>query len=97
MPARIVFRRIAKTEMDESIAWYENQREQLGLEFAVEIDRTLENISRNPIQFSLIRGEVRRALLRRFPYGVHYILEENRVVVIGIFHFKRDPALLEDR
>ena len=67
MPAGIVFRGIAKREMDESIAWYENQREQLGLELAVEIDRILESISRNPKRFPLTQGEVRRALLRRFP------------------------------
>ena len=97
MPAGIVFRRIAKREMDESIDWYENQREQLGLELAIEIDRILQNISRNPKQFPLTRGDIRRALLRRFPYGVHYIIEDNRVVVLAVFHVKRNPSLLEDR
>ena len=97
MPAGIVFRRIAKREMDESIAWYESQREQLGLELAIEIDRTLQNVSRNPKQFPLTRGEVRQALLRRFPYGVHYVVEDNLVVVLAVFHVKRNPSQLEDR
>ena len=97
MPAQIVFRRIAKREMDESIAWYENQRAQLGLELAVEINRTLQNISQSPKQFPLTRGEVRRALVRRFPYGVHYLIENDRVVVLAVFHVKRNPTLLEDR
>ena len=97
MPTRIVFRRIAKREMDESIAWYENQRAHLGLEFAIEVDKTLEHVALNPNQFPLIRGEIRRALLRRFPYGLYYLIEENRVVIVAVFHFKRDPTLLEDR
>ena len=96
MPAQIVFRRIAKREMDESIAWYENQRAQLGVELAVEINRTLQNISHSPKQFPLMRGEVRRALVRRFPYGVHYVIENDRVVVLAVYHVKRSPTLLED-
>jgi plasmid stabilization system protein ParE len=97
MPVEIVFRRIAKQEMDESIAWYENQRAQLGLELAVPINRTLQNISQSPKQFPLTGREVRRALVRRFPYGVHYVIENDRVVVLAVFHVKRNPTLLENR
>ena len=97
MAVPIAFRRIAKREMDESIAWYESQREQLGLEFGVEIQRTLLSISDNPAQFPLTRGDIRRALLRRFPCGVHYLIEDNQIIVVAIFHVKRNPTLLEDR
>ncbi|HYX27407.1 MAG TPA: hypothetical protein VE863_02480 [Pyrinomonadaceae bacterium] len=97
MSSPIVFRPIAKTEMDESIAWYENQRENLGVEFGVECHRTLHNISQSPNQFPIIRGAVRRALLRRFPYGIHYTNEDARVVVLAVFHVKHNPRLLEDR
>jgi plasmid stabilization system protein ParE len=83
--------------MDESIAWYESQRENLGIEFAAEIDRILEKVSENASQFPQIRGDVRRAFLRRFPYGIHYIKEDDRVVIIAVFHVKRNPQLLEDR
>jgi len=97
MSSPIVFRRIAKAEMDESIAWYENQREHLGVEFAVEIDKPLKKISQNPGQFPRLRGDVRRALLPRFPYGIHYINEVAGVVVLAVFHVKRDPQQLEER
>jgi len=97
MSLPIVFRRIAKAEMDESIAWYDNQQERLGLELALEIDRTLARISQNPEQFPLIRGDIRRALLHRFPYSIHFIIETDRVVILAVFHAKRSPRLLEDR
>jgi|SRR5215471_11330326 len=97
MSLPIVFRRIAGAEMDESIAWYDNQKERLGLELVLEIDRTLARISQNPEQFPLIRGDIRRALLRRFPYGIHFIVETDRVVILAVFHVKRNPRLLEER
>jgi plasmid stabilization system protein ParE len=97
MSSPIVFRRIAKAEMDEAIAWYEKQRVNLGIELAAEIDRILEKVSQNAKQFPQIRGNIRRALLRRFPYGLHFIHEEHRVVIVAVFHVKRNPQLLEDR
>src|SRR3989442_886364 len=97
MASPIVFRHIARMEMDESIAWYENQRAKLGVEFAVEIDETLQRISRAPELYPRIRGEIRRALVHRFPYAVHYITEHDRIVVLAVFHVKRDPSLLEER
>lgn len=93
----IVFRRVARAEMDEAIAWYEYQRDGLGLEFATEIDRHLQRIADNPKQFSKTRGEIRRAILQRFPYTIHFLDETNRVVVLAVFHAKRNPRVLEGR
>lgn len=97
MTLPIVFRRIAKLEMDESIAWYENQREDLGLEFAVEVDKFLEEISHSAERFPQVRGEIRRAILQRFPYTIHFLVEPDRIVILSVFHVKRNPKILEDR
>jgi plasmid stabilization system protein ParE len=35
--------------------------------------------------------EVRRALTRRFPYAIFYLVDEEQVVVIAVFHSSRDP------
>ena len=96
MSLPIVFRRIAKLEMDESIAWYESRRAGLGLEFAIEIETFLPRISENPEQFPRVRGEIRRAVLRRFLYTLHFLLESNRVI-LAVFHVKRNPRTLEGR
>lgn len=44
-----------------------------------------------------IYRELRRALTRRFPYGVFYIVEETKIIVFAVFHAKRDPALWKER
>ena len=41
MALPIVFRRIAKRELDDSIVWYEVQKAGLGVEFAGEIETFL--------------------------------------------------------
>ena len=39
----------------------------------------------------MIYKEIRRAMTRRFPYGVFYLSEASAVVVLAVFHAKRDP------
>ncbi|MFS8084345.1 MAG: type II toxin-antitoxin system RelE/ParE family toxin [Acidobacteriota bacterium] len=97
MPLPIVFRDIARQEFDESISWYENQRTGLGIQFADEIDLWLSRIAGTPEQFRQVRGEVRQAVLRRFPYTIQFLIESNRIVVLGVFHVKRNPRRLEGR
>src|SRR5215471_14531236 len=31
------------------------------------------------------------------PYGIYFIIETDRVVVLAVFHVKRNPRLLEER
>ena len=97
MSLPIVFRRVARIEMEEAIAWYEYQGAGLGLQFATEIDTYLQRIADSPKQFSKTRGEIRRAVLTRFPYTIHFLDETNRIVVLAVFHVKRNPGVLEGR
>lgn len=93
----LVFRRIAQKELDDSVAWYHDRDARLGVEFGDEIENYLKRICANPKQFPQIRGEVRRAVLRRFPYSIHFLPEANRIVILAIFHAKRAPRHLEGR
>ena len=97
MPLPVVFRRIARQEMDESVAWYENQRAGLGFEFAAEVEELLAAIRNKPEQFRRVRGEIRRAVLLRFPFTIHFLVESDRLVVLAVFHVKRSPKRLEGR
>jgi plasmid stabilization system protein ParE len=97
MALPIVFRRIARRELDESISWYEVQRVGLGLEFAVEVDTFLQRIAETPEQFPQSRGEIKRAVLRRFPYTLHFLTEPDRIVILAVFHVKRNPRTVEGR
>ena len=97
MSRSIVFRRVAKSELDDAVAWYENKEEGLGIKFYRAIAGQLERVATLPEQFACVRGQVRRAVLRRFPYSIYFLSETRRVVVLAIFHAKRSPQYLEAR
>ena len=97
MPLPLVFRRIAQLELDESVSWYENKRVGLGTEFRLEIEKYLERIANQPQQFRQIRGQVRRVVLRRFPYSIYFLPEVDRIIVLAVFQASRAPQSLERR
>lgn len=79
----------AQIEVQETFRHYQEISEGLGFEFMRSLDASLQFIGRNPFAYQKIHKEVRRALLRKFPYALFYIAEENRIVVIACFHQKR--------
>ena len=54
-------------------------------------------IDRNPEQFGQVHGEIRRALVRRFPYAIYYVLESDQVSVIACVHTRRHPRRWQSR
>lgn len=97
MSRPVDFRPEAQAELEDAYAWYEEQRTGLGEHFLLCIEEKISAIRRQPETYPTVHRTVRRALIRRFPYGIYYIIEENRVVVIAIFHSRRDPKQWKSR
>ena len=97
MSPELIIRPEAETEMTTAFDWYEERVKGLGSEFLLAVDATFQVILRSPHQYSVVYKTVRRALLRRFPHEVFFISAENRVVVITVFHTRRNPKHWQDR
>ena len=87
----------AETEMADAFDWYEKRVTGLGSEFLFAADATFQGIIRSPHQYPAVYKSVRRALLRRFPHEVFFISEDIRVVVIAVFHARRNPKHWQER
>jgi plasmid stabilization system protein ParE len=64
----------------------------MGRRFRHAIDALAERMSGNPRQFPVVYKNVRRALLRRFPYTVLFVIENETLLVIAYFHASRNPS-----
>ena len=76
---------------DGSLAHYDAIRPELGERFANAVVGTAEAIATMPLRFAVVDTGRRRAGVRWFPYGLFFLVEETRVVVIACFHGKRNP------
>src|SRR2546428_14030588 len=91
MIADVIVRPLAEADVREAASWYESKREGLGAEFTLELDALYERIAQNPQQFPLIEEGTRRALLRRFPYAVYFVIRDDAPVIIAVLHQHRTP------
>ena len=87
----------AENDLQEAVEWYRS----IGLGLDEELIRALEvclwTIRRHPFQFPEVYKNVRRALLRKFPYSIFYFTFENTAVVLAVFHSRRNPKEWQDR
>ena len=87
----------AAADLEDAYRWYEARRPGLGGEFLESAGSTLEAIVRQPKRFPLVHRDLRRALLRRFPYGIFFRIQGDRLMVVACFHAKRDPRRWQSR
>ena len=87
----------AEAELTEARDWYSHQRQDLDLEFMQCIDEALSRVVDNPGAFPIIYRQLRRAVIRRFPFAVLYELGVDEIYVLAVFHSRRDPKIWKSR
>lgn len=97
MTSRLVVRPQAEEELLGARDWYDGQRAGLGQEFVDDVREALDAVSTRPLTFPKVAGETRRAILRRFPYGLFFQATSNEVVVLAIIHGRRHPQRWKSR
>lgn len=97
MTLRPYFRRAARLEYDEAANWYEKQRSGLGFDFISEIERALLLACEMPQRFPRILADVRCVRVRKFPYSIYYRVRAEQLIVLSVFHVRRDPVIWRER
>lgn len=91
------FRAAARLEYDEAAGWYEAQRPGLGVEFVAEIELALQQACESPQRFPRMLSDVQCIRVRRFPYSIFFRARGDQLVVISVFHVRRDPVIWRER
>jgi plasmid stabilization system protein ParE len=91
MSCGLIVRAEAEADIAEAAKWYEEREKGLGTEFIAEINQAIERIGARPLTYLRLRSnpEVRRILLRRFPYRVFYIVRRDAILVFAVLHTAR--------
>jgi plasmid stabilization system protein ParE len=93
----VIFTQAARAELIDAQDWYEREAAGLGRYFREAIDALAERLSTNPQQFPVVFKNLRRALLRRFPYALFFVVAGDALFVIACFHASRDPLQWQKR
>lgn len=93
----VVFLPEAEQEMLEAAIYYQSQASGLGVDYLSEVERAVQAITKSPNTWPIIKGELRRRLVRRFPFGILYRIEPEKIVIIAVAHLRRKPGYWKKR
>jgi plasmid stabilization system protein ParE len=81
----------AQIDLFEAAVWYSEKGEGLGRRFLTVFDDAMATLAASPEGFPVVFDDVRRVVLRRFPFVVFYVVDEVEVVVVSLQHERRSP------
>lgn len=82
----------AEAELEEAIAWYQEQRSGLEQEFFEDYLALEGRLEDNPSQFPKVLDHIRRANFQQFPYSIFFEIDQRSIFVYAVFHQSRNPA-----
>ena len=97
MIERVIFTPDAGQDVSEAYNWYEARGPGLGEDFLRCVEACVFTIQRHPELYPVAGDEVRRALVRRFPFEIFYQPAGDRIVVYSVFHCSQDPQRWRSR
>ena len=91
------FHFLAREEVSDAYQYYETQRAGLGDTFLATLDDALNLILENPSLHPIDFENIRKALLKIFPFSIYYETIEDKIYIYSVFHQSRNPTIWQDR
>ncbi|MGQ7945655.1 type II toxin-antitoxin system RelE/ParE family toxin [Flavobacterium sp. WC2509] len=85
----------ALNDIQETFEWYEMQLKGLGLRYKTQVKKQINSLKKDPYLFSIKYNEIRCRKIEKFPFLIHYLINENtkNVIVFAVFHTSRNPEI----
>ena len=94
---RVRFHPSARIEYIEAARYYEKQQVGLGSRFLKNVESVLRGIADSPESWPMLEGEIRRRMVRVFPYTILYAVRPTSVFIVAVMHTHRNPDYWKER
>lgn len=96
---RLIVRPSAERDIDEAFTWYVENAPEYAHRFIDDLQNTLDRLRRSPQLSRAVYGDIRRAVLRTFPYLVWFVYfeESDAVSILAVSHQRQDPDSIRYR
>jgi plasmid stabilization system protein ParE len=88
---RLIYHPLAEGEVVEAARYYEQRVSSLGGEFLDAVDDAAGVIQDAPKRWRVIKQDVRRYLMSRFPFAIYYRVLPDQVRILAVKHHSRHP------
>ena len=89
----VIFSPVAIDDLEQAVDYYEEKQTGMGKRFATQLQLTLNTIKRNPFFATVRYDDIRCASIKKFPYLVHYHINQDEllVTIIAVYSTYREP------
>jgi plasmid stabilization system protein ParE len=87
----------AEIDFDKSYEYYSEESPKVADIFFKQINLGFENIKQNPKSFPIAHKDVRKHVIKKFPFVIYYRIIHTVIQVIAIFHTSRNPEIWNER
>ncbi len=87
----IRFLDVASQELDDTIEFYNCERQGLGDNLYHEVKHALKSIAVFPNAWHPMSVRIRRCRVQRFPYGLIYQVRKDELLIVAVAHLHRKP------
>jgi toxin ParE1/3/4 len=94
---RLVYLSVAEMELAEAASFYDDKQPGVGRLFLDAIQEAGERIRRDPEWWPFVEPPVRGCRVYPFPYRLLYREFPDRIQIVALYHFSRQPLGWKDR
>jgi len=87
----------ARTDLLDAFHWYQEQQVGLGHDFKLCVNDALSKLEKHPSFYKKVHNDIRRVIIKKFPFGIFYIVNDNKVIILAVLHARRDPLKWKSR
>lgn len=81
----------ALEDIRQAYLWYEEEKPGLGKILEDYLSKAIEDIKKNPLKIQKRYNSIRVYFLRKFPFGIHFSIEQKEILILAVFHTSKDP------
>lgn len=93
----LIFHPDIEHEVKASYEWYQNQAVGLGEDYLNELETAYQAIVELPDTWPKFQNNLRRFLLRKFPFSVIYQINKETIFIVAVMHNSRKPGYWRER
>ena len=95
---RVEYHPAVESELREIKRFYEERSPGLGAQFVEEFEHQVLALAATPERWMVVSGEVRRCLMRRFPYTIYFRrVGQKQIRITVVKHQRRHPSYGRER
>jgi hypothetical protein len=94
---KLIFHPEAYDEMLESARYFESKTPGLGLDLMSAVQESTQRILGFPISGPIERSQIRKSLVRGFPFTILYEVHSDHIFIAAVMHQRRKPGYWKNR